>query len=546
MTRQLLAEGQPLALGLELGRGGEGVIHEVPHRHGLVAKVYHAADDERASRIEAMLALRTPALTQIAAWPEIAVYESGGVLAGFLMRYASHQQDVHRLYSPRSRQLRFPHADFGFLVEVAINVARAFAIVHEHGHVIGDVNHSNLLVGPGGDVTLIDCDSFQISADRLYPCKVGVAAYSPPELLKLGDLAAVTRTRDHDNFGLAILIFQLLYLGRHPFAGRFLGEGEMPLERAIQEGRFPYGRDAQGSLMRPPPGTMPLPWLSEPIAEHFEQAFTGPGPRPRPRQWMEALAELKSSLVPCPNVAAHVFPPAVPGGCPWCHVEHSLGLLLFGGSGPGVGFDIARFWREVRAIEDPGPPPPLPPRRRPRPSPQAMATLATRRKRRTLACLQALLCMGGAAFVPLVQTHVELLLGVVMLALGVAAWLWNLGEAELRERMTRRLHEARAEWRALQHRWKTETSGEAFEATLGRLRAARNAYAQLTGRGLRAAQRGEFHESRQLLEQRMLEMAQELKTARELALQARHDLTPRLLEARTEYLKAQRDWDAIR
>ena len=33
-----------------------------------------------------------------------------------------------------------------FLIHTAANIARAFAVVHESGQVIGDVNHGNIVV----------------------------------------------------------------------------------------------------------------------------------------------------------------------------------------------------------------------------------------------------------------------------------------------------------------------------------------------------------------------------------------------------------------
>ena len=72
-------------------------------------------------------------------------------------------------------------------------------------------------------VVLIDCDSFQVNTNgRCYPCEVGVPLYTPPELQKKS-FRELIRTRNHDRFGLAILIFQLLFVGRHPYAGRYLG-----------------------------------------------------------------------------------------------------------------------------------------------------------------------------------------------------------------------------------------------------------------------------------------------------------------------------------
>ena len=57
------------------------------------------------------------------------------------------------------------------------------------------------------------------------------------------------RTPEHDRFGLAVLVFQLLFMGRHPFAGRH-PERAIPVETAMREGLFAFGtapRDAGGA-----------------------------------------------------------------------------------------------------------------------------------------------------------------------------------------------------------------------------------------------------------------------------------------------------------
>ena len=150
-------------------------------------------------------------------------------------------RNIHELYSPKSRIGVFPEADFLFLTHVCTNIARAFAVVHLCGHVIGDVNHGNLLVGPNGTVTLIDCDSFQFrNGSKIFTCDVGTDLFTPPELQNRR-LKGIERTSNHDCFGLAVLLFHLLFMGRHPFAGRYSGAGEMPIEKAIAEYRFAYG-----------------------------------------------------------------------------------------------------------------------------------------------------------------------------------------------------------------------------------------------------------------------------------------------------------------
>ncbi|NJM53317.1 MAG: hypothetical protein HC846_07920, partial [Blastocatellia bacterium] len=64
-----------------------------------------------------------------------------------------------------------------------------------------------------------------------------------PELQGI-DLSEVEREKKHDNFGLAVIIFQLLFLGRHPFAGNYLGDEDKSLEDCIREYRFAYWNEA--------------------------------------------------------------------------------------------------------------------------------------------------------------------------------------------------------------------------------------------------------------------------------------------------------------
>src|SRR5262249_55907570 len=138
---------------------------------------------------------------------------------------------------------------------------------------------------------------------------------------------------NHDHFGLAVLIFHLLFMGRHPFAGRFLGQGDMPIERAIAESRFAYSRDAARTQMAPPPFTPPITTVRPTVAELFEQAFhplSVKGSRPTSEAWIDALEALKSSLIRCQSVAWHHHPSSTTS-CPWCAIERPARVKLFGG-----------------------------------------------------------------------------------------------------------------------------------------------------------------------------------------------------------------------
>ena len=75
--------------------------------------------------------------------------------------------------------------------------------------------------------------------------------YAPE--LQGGRLDRTDRTANHDAFGLAVMAFQLLFMGRHPFVGGFLGGSDMPMERAIEEFRFAYSSDRNRTRMEAPP-----------------------------------------------------------------------------------------------------------------------------------------------------------------------------------------------------------------------------------------------------------------------------------------------------
>ncbi|MEB2222852.1 hypothetical protein VDS21_07065 [Xanthomonas campestris pv. campestris] len=235
----LVGKSGPVRLGKQLGKGGEGTVFEVEGRPDSAAKIYLAAvSSERADKLVAMAALRTAALDQLTAWPTDVLRQSDGKVCGFVMANLRASKDIHKLYSPKSRLAEFPQADWRLVVRAALNTARAFSVIHQAGHLVGDVNHGGVRVSPDATVKLIDTDSFQISHQgRTFLCEVGVQDFTPPELHGKA-FKQVTRTANHDNFGLAVLIFQMLMNGRHPFAGRYSGPGDMPIENAIPEFRY--------------------------------------------------------------------------------------------------------------------------------------------------------------------------------------------------------------------------------------------------------------------------------------------------------------------
>jgi DNA-binding helix-hairpin-helix protein with protein kinase domain len=166
------------------------------------------------------------------------------------------------------------------------------------------------------------------------------------------------RTANHDNFGLAILIFHLLFIGRHPFAGRYLGRGDMPIETAIQQFRFAYGADRKLTQMEPPPHVPAIASMSPAIATLFERAFsrqaTNGHARPSPSDWIAALDAAAHQLVRCKREPNHYYVTAS-SSCPWCEVEDRTGVVPFNLTIlPTIDLDrfgIVTVWRAIQSIQ---------------------------------------------------------------------------------------------------------------------------------------------------------------------------------------------------
>jgi DNA-binding helix-hairpin-helix protein with protein kinase domain len=314
-----------------------------------------------------MVQLGTPELATFAAWPEnLLIDEPTGNVVGFLMPRVDGHREIHTLYGPMGRKTAFPDATWAFLVRAGRNVAAAFDTVHRHGHVIGDVNQGNVVVSRDATAQLIDCDSFQIThLGRTYPCRVGVPLFTPPEL-QGQRLDGVVRTPDHDRFGLAVLLFQLLFMGRHPFAGRH-PERDINVETAIREGLFAFGWEAARQGWQPPPFSLRLKDVPYTLANQFERAFgrdaAAGGPRPPASEWITELDELEAETVTCVDDPRHVH--AGRGSCPWCRIEKEGGPSFFF-LPPGAAedaFDLPAAWHAIEGVRSPdrpafpGPPP---------------------------------------------------------------------------------------------------------------------------------------------------------------------------------------------
>ena len=326
---------QPISIDAsrELGAGGEARIFAVAEAPELVAKIYHRPDEAQARKLRAMLAAPPDdpggASGSLAiAWPADLLLD-GARVVGFLMPRVSDRAPIFHFYNPSTRRQKFPLSNTAYLHRTARNLAAAVRAIHSRGYVIGDVNESNILVTQTALVTLVDCDSFQArdpQTGEIYRCPVGKLEFTPPEL-QGKTFAHLDRTPEQDGFGLAVLFFQLLMEGTHPFAGIFSGTGDPPpYAERIAAGHFPHG--TRTVPYRPMPSAPPFSMLHAGLRRLFVRCFeTGhdaPASRPTAQEWQDALGEAEAALILCPVNPQHRYD-AQNAACPWCERTRLLG-----------------------------------------------------------------------------------------------------------------------------------------------------------------------------------------------------------------------------
>jgi DNA-binding helix-hairpin-helix protein with protein kinase domain len=471
-----------MPLGELVGRGGEGEVYAVQGAPALVAKIYTGdRASSREPKVKAMLAAALAESSSLISYPSALVLDQRGRFAGFLMRRVDKAKPLHQLYKPISRKKHFAEVDYRFLVHVAINVAKAIASVHRTGCVVGDVNESGVLVTGAGKVALIDADSFQIEhGGRRFGCEVGKPEYTAPELQNRS-LKDMVRSTSHDDFALAVMLFQLLWMGRHPFSGTFRS-GEMPLERAIGEHRFAYSSHRDVG-MTPPPNVYGLDLFPPYVGSAFEDAFAKGVTRPSAERWVTILEQVPADLLQCVADRLHHYP-STARECPWCRMRLETGVEMFVPPPLAVGeappeadwsgaFDIIEIWRAIdRVAQPPAPTEPMIRIADAQPSSKAIATKRGRIERKLVGVLWIAAAIGVVAFLPGAWP--------VWAALGLFGLAKLFGDGD-EGAFTRAFEEADRHWVDGVVRWRGAALVDRFGVAKEQLAAARKSYEALAG-----------------------------------------------------------------
>ena len=286
-------DGNSFVLAEKIQAGGEGTVYHIANYDGLVAKIYHKKQLTK-WRIDKLKQLvNNPVKSNGVAWPSSLLTNCNGHPVGFVMPKVTGAKalgDSIFFYSTLTTD--FPSWRRRHLVELARQLAHVVSIVHKRDEVVGDLNPANIMVSnKSGNptVTLVDCDSWQFGG---YPSPVALPEYLHNDL-RGKSLSKNLRNSKHDCYALAIIIFQILFLGRHPFAS----SSEESVIEAMKNQSFRYPLRTGGTNEFVPKGFAWRVWthMLFNVQRAFHQTFNDGRPVPA-RKWVEILGAYKSEI----------------------------------------------------------------------------------------------------------------------------------------------------------------------------------------------------------------------------------------------------------
>ena len=320
-----------------LGRGATATIYEAEENgKKFAAKIFHDVKKIDIKKIETMIKNKPKKSSMKIdginykqyAWPLKFTKNKDGQINGFLMPLVdlsnSFSLDCYYDKVLFSKLKSANEVALTFKITIAKNLATVVADLHKDKNYFIDLKPQNIRVAKGTHaITLLDCDGFSINDKNgsRYPADLISTDYIAPEVTN-NNLLPSKLGEEQDLYALAVIIFQLMNGGTHPFQGilsRSLSSNTNDQKAA--KGYYPHGLN-QHSLIKPRPNSVHETWLQE-TRKLFDLAFTGkPNERPSASIWAKHFEKLLKNklIVRCdkyPKELSHLRFKDMP--CPLCH-----------------------------------------------------------------------------------------------------------------------------------------------------------------------------------------------------------------------------------
>ena len=315
-----------------IGAGREGKVYKIDDN--LAAKILRddVSDDLRrlkARKVTLMINLGKGQDISYLAWPKEKLYDENDRFVGFTMPHINGDM--------LGRISIDPNLSWRKKIFLAKKLSQAVCEFHEMGHIIGSgLNFYDVMYDDNnGHLTLIDCDSFQIAIDdkTAYPSGVrGDDEYVAPEQQKHHKDKFCVYTKESDDFTLAIIIYQLLSSGFHPFMAHYTrddgGETKYNRKNNINNGICPIcpetckdpvtGKDLPVGIIKHfsvYPNEIFPPNICELFRKTFVESYIvsdkgiriAPKNRATAKEWFNALSDVINNLKKCDKNQMHYY-----------------------------------------------------------------------------------------------------------------------------------------------------------------------------------------------------------------------------------------------
>ncbi len=270
-----------LSLSKKISEGGEGIIYAIKENKSIVCKIYHPEKltNLKKEKIELMISKKIS--FEGICWPIDIVLNSHDEFVGYVMPAASGKTMQTSMFIKPQLLKNFPHFTRKDLASIAISFLHKMDFLHSMNIIVGDINALNILVEPNGKIWFVDTDSYQIEN---FPCPVGTVNFTAPEI-QGRDYADFLRTKNHELFAIATMVFMILFPGKPPYSQQ---GGESQSDN-IKKMNFPYWCSEKAEV-NPPEGSWNFIWanLIKKLKELFCMTFKN-NQRQEIRTWISAL-----------------------------------------------------------------------------------------------------------------------------------------------------------------------------------------------------------------------------------------------------------------
>ena len=336
----------------KLGRGATATVYRLKYLGRIwAAKIFHNEKTVDTEKILAML-VNVPSNHEIEVsghiypqfvWPTALLKDKNGTDIGYLMPLVdtteSYTLDYYYDQGLFKKLNRPEEAALSYRLEIAKNLSGLVAELHKHQHYFIDCKPQNIRVFREKHlVSFIDCDGFSIfGSGRRYPANLVSTDYIAPEAQR-GNTLPSALAEPQDRYALAVILFQLLNGGTHPFQGIITAPDitASTNDEKAAAGLYPHGI-IEDKRVKPRPQSTHHLW-DEKTRFLFDLAFKSgtSSARPSAEEWavhFKSLLEDKA-LVRCdkvPNNLEHIRFRGME--CPACYLS---GLPIFQPQKPRV------------------------------------------------------------------------------------------------------------------------------------------------------------------------------------------------------------------